>query len=132
MRSDLATFLDDFRRHGDASAIVAHRGNRRVVSTWNQIAHLADRFAAELMRRDIPMGERVVICGQNGLEWMGAFFGCVQYRLQFCAVAHGDIRRCRRGGSHQRCDQRPDEHGKREIPRPQGATQMCLPGVRHD
>jgi long-chain acyl-CoA synthetase len=78
MRSDLATFLDDFRRHGDASAIVAHRGNRRVVSTWNQIAHLADRFAAELMRRDIPMGERVVICGQNGLEWMGAFFGCVQ------------------------------------------------------
>jgi long-chain acyl-CoA synthetase len=47
MRSSLATFLDDFRRHDDAPAIVAHRGNRRLVSTWNQIADLADRFAAE-------------------------------------------------------------------------------------
>jgi len=78
MRSSLATFVDDFRRHGDAPAIVAHRGNRRLISTWIQIANLADRFAAELLRREIPMGERVVICGQNGLEWMGAFFGCVQ------------------------------------------------------
>ncbi len=78
MRSSLATFLDDFRRHGDAEAIVAYPGNRRVASTWNDIASLADRFAAELMRREIPMGERVVLWGQNGLEWMGAFFGCVQ------------------------------------------------------
>ena len=78
MRSSLATFLDDFRHHGNATAIVVHRGNRRVISTWNQIADLADRFAAELMRREIPPGERVILCGQNGLEWMGAFFGCVQ------------------------------------------------------
>jgi long-chain acyl-CoA synthetase len=78
MRSNLATFLDDYRRHGDAAAIVVHRGNRRLVSSWNQIAHLADRFASELIRREIPLGERVVIWGQNGLEWMGAFFGCIQ------------------------------------------------------
>ena len=78
MRSSLATFLDDYRRHGDAPAIVVHRGNRQLVSTWNQIADLADRFAAELIRREIPMGERVIIWGQNGLEWMGAFFGCLE------------------------------------------------------
>lgn len=78
MRSSLATFIDDFRHHGDSPAIVAHRGNRRLVSTWIQIADLADRFAAELMLREIPIGERVVIWGQNGFEWMGAFFGCVQ------------------------------------------------------
>lgn len=78
MRSDLATFLDDFRRHGDAVAIVAYRGNRRLVATWGQLASLADRFAAELMQRDVPMGERIVLWGQNGLEWMGAFFGCIQ------------------------------------------------------
>jgi long-chain acyl-CoA synthetase len=78
MRSSLATFLDDYRRHGDAEAIVVHRGNRQLDSTWNQIADLADRFAAELMRREIPMGERVVLWGQNGPEWMGAFFGCIQ------------------------------------------------------
>ena len=78
MRSSLITFLDDFRRHGDAPAIVLHRGNRRLVSSWNQIADLADRFAAELTRREIPLGERVVLWGTNSLEWMAAFFGCIQ------------------------------------------------------
>jgi long-chain acyl-CoA synthetase len=78
MRSSLITFLDDFRRHGDAAAIVVHRGNRRTASSWNEISSLADRFAAELMRREIPMGERVVFWGANGLEWVAAFFGCIQ------------------------------------------------------
>src|ERR1700728_3387659 len=64
MRSNLATFLDDYRRHGNAAATVEHRGNRRLVSSWNQIADLADRVAAELMRREIPMGERGVIAAQ--------------------------------------------------------------------
>lgn len=77
MRADLTTFVDDFRRHGNAAAIVEHRGNRRLIATWSQLAGYADRFATELMRREIPMGERVVLWGQNGLEWMGAFFGCV-------------------------------------------------------
>lgn len=61
MRTSLATFLDDYRRHGDAAAIVVYRGNRRLISTWNEIADLADRFAAELVRRQIAMGDRVVI-----------------------------------------------------------------------
>lgn len=78
MRADLTTFLDDFRRYGDATAIVEYRGNRRLTATWTQLAEAADRFAAELMRREIPLGERVVLCGQNGQEWIGAFFGCVQ------------------------------------------------------
>ncbi|HEX3986994.1 MAG TPA: AMP-binding protein [Acidobacteriaceae bacterium] len=78
MRSSLATFLDDFRRHGDATALVAYRGNRRLASTWRELATLADRCAAEIIRRQIPMGERVVLWGSNGLEWMGAFFGCLQ------------------------------------------------------
>ncbi|MGA8160397.1 MAG: AMP-binding protein [Acidobacteriaceae bacterium] len=78
MRSSLATFLDDFRRHGNATALVAYHGNRRLASTWSELATLADRCASELIRRQIPMGERVAFCGQNGLEWMGAFFGCLQ------------------------------------------------------
>jgi long-chain acyl-CoA synthetase len=76
MRANLATFLDDFRRHGDATAIVVYRGNRRMASSWAELAAMADRFAAELIDRGIPMGERVVLWGQNGLAWMGAFFGC--------------------------------------------------------
>ena len=78
MRANLATFLNDFRRHGNAPALVAHRGNRRLVSTWAELAAVADRFAAELVRRQIPMGERAVLWGRNGVEWMGAFFGCIQ------------------------------------------------------
>ena len=78
MRANLATFLDDFRHHGDARAIVAWRGNRQLPATWAELPAMADRFAAELSRQEIPMGERVVLWGQNGLAWMGAFFGCVQ------------------------------------------------------
>ena len=78
MRASLASFLDDFRRFGTAPAIIAYRGNRRRVSTWAELLALADRCAAELLRREIPLGERVVLWGSNGLEWMGAFFGCIQ------------------------------------------------------
>lgn len=78
MRTNLATFLDDFRSHGDGRAFVTHRGNRKYAASWSDLANLADRFAAELIRRQIRIGERVVLWGQNGLEWMGAFFGCLQ------------------------------------------------------
>jgi long-chain acyl-CoA synthetase len=78
MRAHLATLIDDFRRNGKQTAIVLYRGNRRIASSWIDLAELADRFAAELMRRGIGTGERVVLWGQNCAEWMGAFFGCVQ------------------------------------------------------
>jgi long-chain acyl-CoA synthetase len=77
MRSHLATLIDDFRRHGKSTAIVTYRGNRRTASSYRELAELAERFAAELMRREIGSGERVVVWGQNGVEWVGAFFGCV-------------------------------------------------------
>ena len=77
MRSHLATLIEDFRRHGKSTAIVTYRGNRRTASTYRDLVKLADRFAAELMRREIGIGDRVVLWGQNGIEWVGAFFGCV-------------------------------------------------------
>jgi long-chain acyl-CoA synthetase len=77
MRSHLATLVDDFRKHGNATAIVTYRGNRRVASSYGDLAALVDRFSAELRRREIPSGERVVLWGLNSVEWVGAFFGCV-------------------------------------------------------
>src|SRR5277367_2515946 len=77
MRPHLATLVDDFRRHGNGTAIVTYRGNRRSASTYRDLATLAECFAAELIQREIGIGERVVLWGQNGLEWVGAFFGCV-------------------------------------------------------
>jgi long-chain acyl-CoA synthetase len=77
MRPNLATLVDDFRRHGNATAIVTYRGNRRVVVSYGDLSSLASRFALELTRREIQKGERVILWGQNGAEWIGAFFGCV-------------------------------------------------------
>lgn len=77
MRLHLATLVDDYRRHGTQTAVVLYTGNRRQVSTYAELANLAERFAAELMRRQIAMGDRVVLWGQNSAEWIAAFFGCV-------------------------------------------------------
>lgn len=77
MHADLASLITDYRRFGKETAVVVYRGNREHVCTYSALADLAERFAAELMRREIRAGERVVIWGQNGPEWMAAFFGCV-------------------------------------------------------
>ncbi|HZD47781.1 MAG TPA: AMP-binding protein [Silvibacterium sp.] len=77
MRPHLATLIDDFHRHDKGTAIVTYRGNRRIASSYGELADLAGRFAAELTCRQIGLGERVVLWGQNCVEWVAAFFGCV-------------------------------------------------------
>jgi long-chain acyl-CoA synthetase len=77
VRLHLATLVDDYRRHGKQKAVVVYHGNRQQVSTSAEVASLAERFAAELMRRRIVRGERVVLWGQNSAEWIAAYFGCV-------------------------------------------------------
>ena len=77
VRPHLATLIEDFRRHGKEISVVTYRGNRRTASTYSDLADLSGRFAAELMQRGIAVGERVVLWGQNSVEWVGAFFGCV-------------------------------------------------------
>lgn len=77
MRPHLASLVQDFRRHGAEMAVVEHRGVRRYATTYGAVAELAGRFAAELDRRGIGAGERVVLWGANSAEWVGAFFGCL-------------------------------------------------------
>ena len=77
VRPHLASLVEEFRRHSAETAIVAHRGNRRYATTYGELAELAGRFAAELERREIPPGERVVLWGENSAEWVGVFFGCL-------------------------------------------------------
>ncbi len=57
--------------------MVDHRGNRRYATSYGELAELAGRFAAELERRGVAAGERVVVWGENSAEWIGVFFGCV-------------------------------------------------------
>ncbi len=77
MRDHLATLLDDFRRYDRQIAVVRHQGNRRRVTTYGEIARLAGRFAALLVRRGIGPGDRVLLWGENGAEWIAAFYGCM-------------------------------------------------------
>ncbi|MFP5250655.1 MAG: class I adenylate-forming enzyme family protein, partial [Acidobacteriota bacterium] len=77
MRAHLATLLDNFRRYDRDAAVVRYQGNRRRVTTYGELAHLAGRFAALLERRGIGPGERVLLWGENSAEWIAAFFGCV-------------------------------------------------------
>src|ERR1039458_1159921 len=77
MRANLATLVEEFRKHATETAVVAHRGNRRYPTTYGQLAEIAGRFAAELERRGIGPGDRVVIWGENSAEWIGVFFGCI-------------------------------------------------------
>ncbi len=77
MRPHLAGLVSDWRQNRKDTAVVAHRGNRALRTSYLQLAQLAGRFAAELERRGIGAGDRVVLWGDNSAEWIAAFFGCV-------------------------------------------------------
>jgi len=77
MRTNLASLVEDYRRHGTQTAVVVYRGNRRYATSYAELATLTGRFSAELGRRSILPGERVVIWGENSAEWIAAFFGCL-------------------------------------------------------
>lgn len=76
-RNHLGSLVDEFDRRGNEIAIVAVRGLRQHRTSYSALASLARRFAAELDRREIQRGERVLIWGENSAEWVAAFFGCV-------------------------------------------------------
>ncbi len=77
IRGHLASLIDDFERNGKEIAVVAPRGLRQRRTSYGELALLARRFAAELSERSIAKGDRVLIWGENGSEWVAAFFGCV-------------------------------------------------------
>jgi len=77
MRDHLATLLDDFRRFDREVAVVRYQGNRRKITTYGELARMAGRFAAFLVQHGIGPGDRVLVWGENGAEWMAAFHGCM-------------------------------------------------------
>ena len=69
--------VQDLERRGDDPAVVSKHGLRTVRTSYWQLAQLAGRYSRELESRGITKGERVVIWGANGREWIAAFFGCI-------------------------------------------------------
>jgi long-chain acyl-CoA synthetase len=77
IRPHLATLLDDFCSFGHQKAIVQHTGNRRKITTYEELAALAGRFAALLAIRNLQPGDRLILWAQNSAEWVAAFHGCI-------------------------------------------------------
>ncbi|MGA7410913.1 MAG: AMP-binding protein [Bryobacteraceae bacterium] len=77
IRTTLASLVTDFERHAQDVAVVSKAGLRRQATTYAELSRLTGRFAAELERRGIQKGERVLLWGDNGAPWIAAFFGCV-------------------------------------------------------
>jgi long-chain acyl-CoA synthetase len=77
VRDNLASLVDDFELHARDIAVVSPRGLRQQRITYGELATLSRRFAAELEKRGILKGDRVLILGENCAEWVAAFFGCV-------------------------------------------------------
>ncbi len=77
VRPHLATLVADFRRYDEQIAVVTHRGNRRFSSTYGQLAELSARCARAFDQLGLQPGDRVLLWGNNSVEWVAAFFGCV-------------------------------------------------------
>src|SRR5688572_33504040 len=77
MRETLLSFLDDCLARGTATAVVRRRGLRLTKWSSAEIAKKAFQFARELEARGISRGDRVLFWGENGPEWIAAFFGCL-------------------------------------------------------
>ena len=77
MRPHLATLVADFQRHGLQLAAVTHRGNRRLVCNYHDLAALSARCAHGYAQAGLQPGDRVLLYGNNCAEWIAAFFGCV-------------------------------------------------------
>src|SRR5882672_3863773 len=77
MPQTLADYAQIHLRFGKETAFVSHRGFRTLRWSYRQVGELAFQFARELEARDISKGERVLLWGDNGAEWVGAFFGCM-------------------------------------------------------
>lgn len=48
--------------------------------TWSELDDTMNRFAAQLRTRGVGVGDRVVLIGENSLEWVVAFLACQRAR----------------------------------------------------
>lgn len=72
----VAEFVAAYLRLGRESAYVQRRGYRTQRWSYGEVAALAYRFAHELESRQIGKGDRVLLWGESGAEWVAVFLGC--------------------------------------------------------
>lgn len=72
----IADFVPEFLSLGRETAYVHRRGYRTQRWSYAEVAQLAYRFARELDDRQIAPGQRVLLWGESGPEWVSVFLGC--------------------------------------------------------
>src|ERR1700693_6299135 len=76
-RANLISLFGEFARYAGDVAVVQRRGYRREVWSYAELAHLAFACAHRMRGRGVRTGDRVLLWGPNGAEWMAAFWGCL-------------------------------------------------------
>src|SRR5216684_7166315 len=76
-RENLLSLFREFERYRGEVAVVQRRGYRRETWKYGKLAASAAAFALELKKRGTLAGDRVLLWGPNGAEWMVAFWGCL-------------------------------------------------------
>src|SRR5579864_8945418 len=76
-RPNLLSLFDEFQRYARDVAAIQRRGYRREFWTYAKLAKIAFRLAYDLKEHGVRTGDRVLLWGPNGAEWMAAFWGCL-------------------------------------------------------
>ena len=76
-RQSLIEYLQEYPKRGRTVAFAQRSGYRMQRASYWEVGQLAAQCARELERRGIGVGDRVLLCGKNSLEWVAAFFGCI-------------------------------------------------------
>ena len=75
-RRTVLSYLEDYASRGSSIVFAQRRGLRTIRCSYKRLLNEARRFARELEARHIQQGDRVLLCGDNSLEWVTAFWGC--------------------------------------------------------
>src|SRR5271154_6894944 len=76
IRDTLLDFFNHFSGYSD-SFLVYDDGFRSRRYSYREVAAAAHAFAAELRRRGIGAGEKVIVWSENRPEWIFALWGCL-------------------------------------------------------
>src|SRR5512136_2430362 len=74
-RSSLLSYLENFEKHGSATAYAFRRGYRTERWSYGRVARSACQFARLLETRGLRKGQRLLLWGNNSAEWVVAFLG---------------------------------------------------------
>ncbi|HEV2667212.1 MAG TPA: AMP-binding protein, partial [Blastocatellia bacterium] len=77
MRKTIHSLLNQALTRSDEIAVARQHGLRVTRWSYARLARTAFQFARELESRGIGKGDRVIFWGENGPEWIAAFFGCL-------------------------------------------------------